>query len=50
MAEHRGWWSLNIENVDTDDPLKLTTADLEHIAESLKNGYISGEIVKDEEA
>lgn len=47
MAEHAGRWSLTIENTeDPTDPLKLTDNDLERIAESLKNGLISGEIIK----
>lgn len=50
MAEHAGQWSLNIENTeDPTDSLKLTTADLDRIAQSLKNGFISGGIVKDQD-
>lgn len=49
MAEHRGWWTLDIRNVDTDDLLELSGCDLEHIAQCIKDGCVSGEIVKDEE-
>lgn len=47
MAKRTGQWSLNIENTeDPTDPLKLSTADIVRIVESLKGGVISGDIVK----
>ena len=41
MAKERGWWSLKI----TVDP---SEADLEHIAESIQQGFTEGEIVIDD--
>lgn len=49
MANHAGWWTLNVSNKDTDDDLELSDCDKEHIADCVKKGYTSGEIVQDEE-
>lgn len=49
MANHRGWWKLELANVDTDDELELSDADNEHIQDLIAQGYREGEIVKDEE-
>ena len=46
MAKNRGGWSLTIEGNQSDD---LSDGDREHIAELIKEGFTSGEIVKDEE-
>lgn len=37
------WWTLKAELFDSDNDLEDT--DLEHIAESIENGYTSGELV-----
>jgi len=42
-----GWWTLNTEGVDLRD---LTDATREHIADMIRNGYIEGQIIQDEEA
>jgi len=42
MAQEQGWWKLET----TAEPNEM---DLEHIAEMIKQGFTSGEIVKDEE-
>lgn len=42
-ATTRGWWTLDIRGAD-----ELTEADLEHIAEGIRNGFTGGEIVADE--
>lgn len=41
MAKDRGWWSITF----TVEP---SGQDIEHIAELIKEGYTSGEIVQDE--
>jgi hypothetical protein len=41
MAKEGGWWSL-------DTTVEPNECDLEHIAEMIKQGYTSGEIVQDE--
>jgi uncharacterized membrane protein len=45
MAKHRGWWDLTIKGNTSDE---LDEADLDHIAELIKEGYTSGEIAEDE--
>ena len=40
----RGQWSLKIDNVD-----ELTDSDREHIANLIKEGYSSGEIIQEED-
>ncbi len=40
MRMANGWWELNIEMDD-----EITDADLEHIAEQIKNGFTSGQLV-----
>ena len=40
----KGWWSLIIAGVD-----ELTETDQEHIAELIKQGFTSGEIVQEDE-
>jgi hypothetical protein len=54
MANRRGYWSLetaDVDGVSTDDQtmFTLSQADLDHIAELIKEGYTEGEIVADEE-
>ena len=46
MARNRGWWSLELEG---NNDHELSDVDREHIAEKIKEGYTSGEVVKDEE-
>ena len=41
MATERGWWKIEY-NVEPNE------YDLEHIGESIKQGYLEGEIVQDE--
>jgi len=44
MANKSGWWNLVIDNdVELDD------ADLEHIADLIKEGYTSGEVCGSED-
>lgn len=43
MAKHQGAWSIEF----TTEPNEM---DLEHIAEMIKQGYTSGQIVQDEPA
>lgn len=43
MSDGRGWWTLST-TVDPDE------TDLEHIADMIRQGYTSGEIVKTTEA
>jgi hypothetical protein len=38
----RGWWTLNIEGIETPDD-----STLEHIAKLIKEGYTSGEIIQE---
>ena len=45
----RGWWNLKITGVDEDFNEKLTDADREHIAKSIKDGFTSGELIQSEE-
>jgi len=45
MANERGWWKLTYNSVESDNDLDLDEADLEHIAEAIKEGYTEGEIV-----
>jgi len=40
----RGWWTLSIEMFGSDEPDETT---LEHIAELIKDGYTSGEVVQE---
>jgi len=42
MAKERGWWDINF----TVEP---SEADLEHIAEKIREGCIGGEICREEE-
>lgn len=44
----RGWWTLKIENTEDERPAKTTDMDLEHIAELIKQGCTSGEVLNDE--
>lgn len=39
-----GWWSLEITGVD-----ELNEADREHIAQLIKDGFTSGEIIPEED-
>jgi len=45
MAKNKGWWDLNLTENTSEE---LSDADREHIAELIKQGFTSGEIVKDE--
>jgi hypothetical protein len=45
MANVRTWWKLVI----ADDSAELSDGDREHIGELIKEGYIEGEVVKDED-
>jgi len=50
MANFSAWWTLTVEpDYENGAHLELTDDDLGHIAESIKEGYTEGEIVKDEE-
>lgn len=54
MANRQGYWSLitaDVDGVTTDDQtmFTLSEADLEHIADQIKQGYTEGEIISDEE-
>ena len=49
MANHRGWWEIKFSNVDNDDEIELSDADLEHVAGLIKDGFLAGEVTKDEE-
>lgn len=44
----RGWWTIKYEAVD-EEFVEPNDADLEHIAELIKEGYTSGEILQEEE-
>ena len=46
-----GWWKLEAWKLDSkgEETDELSDADLEHIAENIKEGYTSGEINDDEE-
>ena len=46
MAENSGWWILSL---DDNSHNELSDCDLEHIAECIRDGYTSGEIVQDDE-
>lgn len=43
MADKRGWWSLDVGDVE------LSECDREHIANCILNGYIGGEICKEDD-
>lgn len=49
MANKRGWWSLDIRNVDDDNYIDLSECDIDHIARCIKDGCTQGEIVIDDE-
>lgn len=49
MANRKGWWTLSVLNTEDDEALELSEADRIHISELIKEGYIEGEIVADEE-
>lgn len=40
-----GWWSIKFDDLEPDD---LSDGTLEHIAELIKNGYTSGEIIEED--
>ena len=42
----RSWWKLIITDYPSYDP---NDADLEHIAEKIKEGYHQGELIQEEE-
>ena len=45
----RGWWTIKYEAVDKGF-VEPNDADLEHIAELIKEGVTSGEIVQDDDS
>ena len=45
----RGWWTIKYEPVD-EGFVEPNDVDLEHIAECIKEGYTSGEILQEEPA
>lgn len=47
MANQRGWWRLIISGQEHTN-IELSDSDKEHIGEMIKQGYTSGEIIKDE--
>ncbi len=47
MANQRGWWELKTSGLEHAN-IDLSDCDKEHIAEMIKQGYTSGEIVEDE--
>jgi len=46
MAKNKGWWDLELKGNTHEE---LSDGDLEHIASQIKEGYIGGEIVQDEQ-
>lgn len=49
MANFEAWWKLELNpDYQNGAHLELTDADLEHIAELIKQGFTEGEIVRDE--
>ncbi len=44
METFRGWWTLTWSGVD-----KLNDSDKDHIGESIKRGFTSGEIIQESE-
>ena len=42
----RSWWSLKIHDYPNNDP---NDADLEHIAEQIKQGMHQGELIQEED-
>lgn len=44
MITRRGWWSLDIEGVD-----ELNDNDREHIAQKITEGFLSGEIIQEDD-
>ena len=45
-----GWWKLEAWKEDSKgNSLELDDADLEHIAEAIKEGYTQGEVVDSDE-
>jgi hypothetical protein len=46
MAKERAWWDLDLHDQRMDD---LSDADRDHVAGLIKEGFTSGELVKDEE-
>jgi hypothetical protein len=46
MEIKRSWWSLKIEGYPEYEP---NDADLEHIAECIKQGYDNGELIQEAE-
>jgi len=46
MKNKRSWWSLKIHDYPNYDP---NDADLEHIAEQIRQGNHQGELIQEEE-
>ena len=47
MSYHRGWWKIKIE-AEYLDGTELDETDYEHIFDMAKEGYTSGELIKEE--
>lgn len=45
MAKNKGWWTLTLEGNTGDE---LSECDRDHIAKLIKEGFTSGDIVKDD--
>lgn len=43
----RGWWELKVTEVD--DGFEANEIDLEHIAELVKQGYTSGQLINEDD-
>lgn len=50
MANVSGYWAIKYVSTDSDsdEDIELSDSDLEYIANLIKEGYISGEVTKDE--
>lgn len=46
MAKNNGWWRLTLEGNEYSE---LSDIDREHISECIMNGYVQGQIIKDDE-
>jgi len=44
MANKSGWWTIEYKN-SFEEEIELDDADLDHIAELVREGYTEGEIV-----
>ena len=46
MAKNNGWWELNLKGNTLDE---LSEYDIDHIANMVKDGFIEGQLLKDED-